>query len=503
MPARRPHPLVLAATLALLASCACALDARAATTRYVDCSAPTSGDGSRLAPWNDLATANAAPLGPGDRLLLRRGTVCAGPLAPIAEGSEQQPVRIGAYGSGARPRVDATSEDAVLLRNTSFTIVRDLEVTNAGPEARRRGVHILADGQLVRGLTVRDLYIHDVDGDLAKDGFGSGGIQGDVANGGRFDGLLIEKNRIEDVSRSGIFLPIGGGTRPRSGEPWPEASTNVVVRGNRLTRLAGDGIVSLGTVGAVLEENVVSTGNLRGMSIYSGTPVCNAGIWTFSANDTVIQRNEVFDMRFNGCDGNGFDVDYEQDGTIVQYNYSHDNEGGFILLCTDDRPRTAQVRFNLSVNDAWAVAQSPCAFPRIGGFDGIRFHNNTFIGPNPLLSFQNLRSDSLLDTQNLDFRNNLFVADPPIARPFPCGAGCSNNLFFGMPAQGTDAITANPQLVAPSRSGNGRRRVGMGFRLRRGSPAIGAGVEVPDAVTQDYFGRTFDPAQPSIGMHQP
>ena len=89
MPARRPHPLALAATPALPASCACALDAQAATTRYVDCSATTSGDGSRLAPWNDLATANAAPLGPGDRLLLRRGTVCAGPLAPIAEGSEQ------------------------------------------------------------------------------------------------------------------------------------------------------------------------------------------------------------------------------------------------------------------------------------------------------------------------------------------------------------------------------------------------------------------------------
>lgn len=503
MPPSRPHRIALATALLLIALCASAPAARAATTRYVDCSAATSGDGSRLSPWNDLASANAAPLGPGDRLLLRRGTVCAGPLSPLAEGSEQQPAQIGAYGSGAPPRIDATSEDAVLLRNTSHTIVRDLEVTNAGPEARRRGVHVLADGRLVRGLTVRDLFIHDVDGDLAKDGFGSGGIQGDVINGGRFDGLLIEKNRIEDVSRSGIFLPIGGGSRPRAGEPWPEASTNVVVRRNRLARLGGDGIVALGTVGAVLEENVVSTGNLRGASLSSGNPVCNAGIWTFSANDTLIQRNEVFDMRFNGCDGNGFDVDYEQDGTIVQYNYSHDNEGGFILLCTDDRPRAALVRFNLSVDDAWAVAQSPCAFPRIGGFDGIRFHNNTFIGANPLLSFQNLRSNSLLDTQNLDFRNNLFVADPPIAQPFPCGARCSNNLFFGMPAQGTDAVTANPQLVAPNRTGNGRRRVGMGFRLRRSSPAIGAGVEVPGAVTVDYFGRPFDPTQPSIGMHQP
>lgn len=497
-----PHRPCVAVTLAI-ALLAAVTTAAHATTYYVDCGAASSGDGSRRAPWNDLATANETTLGPGDRLLLRRGGVCAGPLAPIAAGSAAQPVQIGAYGSGARPRIDATSDDAVLLRNTSHTVVRDLEVTNAGPEARRRGVHLLADGQVVRGLTVRGLYVHHVDGDLAKDGFGSGGIQGDVSAGGRFDGLLIEGNRIEDVSRSGIFLPIGGGTRPRSGEPWPEASTNVVVRGNRLTRLAGDGIVALGTVGAVLEDNVVSTGNLRGSSLGSGNPVCNAGIWTFSANDTLIQRNEVFDMRFSGCDGTGFDVDYEQDGTIVQYNYSHDNEGGFILLCTDDRPRAADVRFNLSVNDGWAVAQSPCAFPRVGSFAGLRFHNNTIVGPNPLLSFQNQRSGGLLDAQSLEFRNNLFVADPPVASVFPCGARCSNNLFFGMPPAGSDAITADPELSAPSRTGSGRRRVGVGFRLRRGSPAIGAGVEVPDAVTRDYFDRPFDPSHPSIGMHQP
>ena len=493
----------LVVSIALITSCASALEARAATTRHVDCSAPTSGDGSRHAPWNDLVTANATPLAPGDRLLLRRGGVCAGPLAPLAEGSAEQPVTIGAYGSGPRPRVEATGTDAVLLRNTSHTVLRDLEVTNEGPEARRRGVHVVADGQLVRGVVVRKLFIHDVDGDLRKDSNGSGGIQVDVSGGGRFDGLLIEDNRIEDVSRSGIFVVAGSGARPRAGEPWPGASTGVVVRGNRVARLGGDGIVALGTVGAVLEDNVVSTGNLRGRDFTQADRVCNAGIWTFDANDTLIQRNEVFDMRFNGCDGTAFDIDYAQDGTIIQYNYSHDNEGGFILLCTDDQPRRGEVRFNLSVNDAWAVEQAPCAFPRIGGFDGLRFHNNTFIGPNPLLGFQTLRSASLFDPQGLDFRNNLFVANPPIALPFPCGTSCSNNLFFGMPPQGADAITADPRLVAPSRHGNGRRRVGMGFRLRRGSPAIGAGVAIPDSVTVDYFGRPFDASTPSIGIHQP
>jgi hypothetical protein len=85
-------------------------------------------------------------------------------------------------------------------------------------------------------------------------------------------------------------------------------------------------------------------------------------------------------MRFNGCDGSGFDVDYDQDGTIVQFNYSHDNEGGFILLCTDAEPRRASVRFNLSVDDELVANQSPCSLQPGATFSGLRFHNTRSSG---------------------------------------------------------------------------------------------------------------------------
>ena len=66
----------------------------------------------------------------------------------------------------------------------------------------------------------------------------------------RFDDLLIEGNRIADVSRSGIFIVgTADSDRPRAGQPWPAASTRVRVRANRLARLGGDGIVPLGTRG--------------------------------------------------------------------------------------------------------------------------------------------------------------------------------------------------------------------------------------------------------------
>ena len=386
----------------------------------MDCTAHRAGDGSVKRPFNTLARASAAALRPGQRLLLRRGTTCTGTLAPSGSGTAHRRIVIGAYGRGARPHVKGAGEDAVLLKDMSHVVLRSLEVSNPGAvEARRRGVHVVATAGVVRDVTIRGLRIHDVRGDLAKDAGGSGGIQVDVLGPEptRFDDLLIVGNRITDVSRSGIFIVgTADSDRPRAGSPWPAASTRVRVRANRLARLGGDGIVPLGTVGAVVERNVVSEGNLRGRGLSDPLGmICNAGIWTFHANGTVIQHNEVFAMHFNGCDGSGFDVDYDQDGTVVQFNYSHDNEGGFILLCTDAQPRAAQVRFNLSVDDRLVANQSPCSLQPGSSYAGLRVHNNTFVGSRLTWGLLGGPASSLLDAAGLELRNNVFHATAPQA----------------------------------------------------------------------------------------
>jgi hypothetical protein len=260
----------------------------------------------------------------------------------------------------------------------------------------------------------------------------------------------------------------------------------VRVRANRLARLGGDGIVPLGTTGAVVERNVVSEGNLRGRALTDPRGmICNAGIWTFHANGTVIQRNEVFDMRFNGCDGSGFDVDYDQDGTVVQFNYSHDNEGGFILLCTDAAPRAAQVRFNLSVDDRFVANQSPCSLQPGSTFAGLRLHNNTFVAS----AFP----------AGLELRNNVFSASSPQAAGLSCGPPCSHNLYHRLPPSGASAVTGDPLFRRPALRGRGRLAVGRGFRLRPGSPARDAGTVVAGGPGRDYFGRAVM-SPPSIGF---
>lgn len=481
---------------------------------HVDCGAASAGGGTRARPWNSLEAASRARLRPGARLLLRRGSVCAGTLAPRGGGRPGRPARIGAYGRGRAPRIDATGEDAVLLEDMSHVLLQDLELTNRGDRStKKRGVHLVAETKVVRAVTVRRLYIHHVEGDMSKDGGGSGAIQVDVRGEPRepvqrFAGLRIENNRIEEVARSGIFIAATIDlSRPRATEPWPEASSGVVIRGNRLSGLDGDGIVPVGTEGALVERNVVSDGNrVNASPVSPSRGPCSAGIWTFHANNTVIQHNEVFAMNYNGregCDGTGYDVDYDQDGTIIQFNYSHDNEGGFILLCTDDNPRVAHVRYNLSVDDRYAIHGSPCPV-RESELDGIRFYNNT-------ITAQEIRFTAPLEVPiegtvplagDFEFRNNILYAKDPQERDFPCGDHCSHNVFFNLPPDGTHAVTADPLFADPAAHGRGFG-VADGFRVQLVSPAVRAGTAIEGTAPRDFFGNPVGPSAPTIGFHEP
>lgn len=429
----------------------------------------------------------------GDTVLLRRGATCTGTLAVRADG-----VRVGAVpGAGPLPRIVAEGAEAVLVQDASDVVVEDLELTNPGDgtAARRRGVHLVSQDEVVRDVVVRRLHVHDVAGNLDKDGDGSGGIQVTTRGPHRFDGLTIEDNRIEEVSRSGIFL-VGttDPARPRATEPWPRASTGVVVRRNTIDGIAGDGIVPLGTDRALVEDNVVRDGNRAGRSPFDPAGmICNAGIWPFHANGTHVRRNLVEHFRFNGCDGTAFDIDYDTDGTVLEQNVSRDNEGGFLLLCTDDAPRAAVVRSNLSVGDGAPLHESPCRLSAQGfqgTLDGIRVHNNTFVGARQRILSplgKDLGLPVLANAGTFEFTNNIVVSTAGQPTPLPCGDRCTHNLFHGLPPSGSAAVTGDPRLDAEG-------------RLRRGSPALGAGT--PLGAFEDRFGAPAT-TPPSIGAHQP
>lgn len=485
---------------------------------YIDCDSTTVSEGTIDAPWNDFETVNSITLEPGDSLLLRRGTVCNGMLKPQGSGTEGNLIRIGAYGDGPLPRIDAQGmyAAAVHIEDMSHVVVQDLELTNPGNLSEpHRGLYLTAAESTVRNVEIRGLYIHDVTGLVKFSGTAKrgGAIIADsffVTPVAQFDGVLIENNRIEDVGRSGIYFDgtsASSSSRPRATEHWAEGGQGVVIRENTLKRLQGDAIVAHGTAGAVIEDNVVSVGNLSGKDWLGPDRNCSAGIWTWNSINTLIQRNEVSGYRFgqsatDGCDGTGFDIDNEQDGTIIQYNYSHDNEGGFILLCSDDEPHGAEVRYNLSVDDGKVINASPCKFPTLGSYDGIRMYNNTFVAANPHTALETFPFERLPNAGDFQFANNIIYATSPRTTLIGCGDRCTNNLFYNLPPVGTEFVLGDPLFEDVSWRGAGRLEAGAAFRIRSGSPAIAAGLGVVNPPQTDYFGEEI-PTTPAIGMHQP
>lgn len=475
---------------------------------YVDCSGRRGGDGSRQRPWSDLRRVSRVTLAPGSSLLLARGSVCHGSLAPRGSGRPGAPIVIGAYGRGRAPRIEAdgASPDAVRLADESYVVLQDLELTNHGDyraphgdyRAPRRGAHVVADRPgTVRDVVLRRLYVHDVLGSDRKDLGGSGGIQVDDPTAS----VTIADNRVQDVNRSGIWVAgTGIDPRPPSGDPWPSASTGVTIAHNTVLRVGGDGIVPTGTVGAVVSDNVVCCGNLRGRR----PAQFDAGIWTFNSDGTVIERNLVYGMRNGQADGEGYDVDYDQDGTIVQSNYGYDNAGGFILLCEASEHRTADVRFNLSVGE-YVFDESACdpAQSRPGTLDGVRVYNNTFLTPTSLI-----RDDSITSVRALprpggfQFADNIVVATKAQSVPLPCGRHCVANLFWGLPRSGARALEADPLFVSGAARAEDRLQAAASFELAPGSSAVGAGVTVAGSGGADYFGDPIG-TPPAIGFYQP
>jgi hypothetical protein len=487
----------LAAALALWG--AATLQILSAATYYVD--SQTGADtqpGTALdQAWQSLERVNQAVFQAGDQILFKAGTHYSGQLKPQGsgrlDGERPGPIVVGKYGPGPRPRLDGEGRflDTVLLRNLEFWEVQDLEITNLGPERQpfQTGVRVVAEGVgKLRHLHLQRLYVHDVNGDLRKDQEGCGIFLESRGRGAHFDDLRVEDCHVVRTDRNGICQRSGSRAR----------SLRVVIRGNLLEDIGGDGIKTWGCDGALVEHNILRGGRTR-CADYA------AGIWPWDCDDTLIQFNEVSEMK-GTKDGQGFDADYRCRRSVFQYNYSHDNEGGFMLICAPASSycEDTVIRYNVSQNDGLNSAR---VFHFAGASRNTRIYNNTiYVGPGqdlPLLLFTAWDGG---EATNTCFFNNLFyVAGRATYRWGGSRDNVfANNLFFGGhvgPPADPQAITNQPPLIAPGQATTGLAAANA-YGLRAAA-AFMAGRKVPDNGGRDFAGHPVraDPG-PGIGAFE-
>ena len=102
----------------------------ASSTKYVDCLVGSDDrDGSSLtSAWKTLTRANKATLRPGDSLLLARGCAWSGQRIDAGwVGTRDAPITIGAYGTGASPRITGGLNQNVKITG-AWQIIQDIDV---------------------------------------------------------------------------------------------------------------------------------------------------------------------------------------------------------------------------------------------------------------------------------------------------------------------------------------------------------------------------------------
>jgi hypothetical protein len=135
-----------------------------ATTYYIDSLAGNNASSgtSPDAPWKDFTKINGRVLNPGQRLLLKRGSVFNQELTLSARGTSDNWTEIGAYGEGARPIIRRNwdiDERCALIRNPDYLRIRSLTVCYAG-----KGLIVSYSEPNHSGLLVEDCIAHHIEG---------------------------------------------------------------------------------------------------------------------------------------------------------------------------------------------------------------------------------------------------------------------------------------------------------------------------------------------------
>ncbi len=332
---------------------------------YLSPNGDDAGDGSRDAPWRTIERLNRAGVRPGDAIYLEGGAHFQGNLRLNGDGQvAQEGLLVTSYGEG-RAVIHAGDCSGVTVRNMAHVVIRNLEVVGRERMANNGfGVQVVND--LPGAPRLPEVRIENVTAHGFKwAGIYVGGVPtnlpGFIAPAGcryGFEKVKIENCVAFDNVYYGIYLSA----------PWSQfaelsdyGNADVAIRDCAAFDNPGDptftenhsgsGIMLDDTDGGLIEY-CVAYGNGALNAGQSGGPI---GIWTHTSTRVTIQYCESFCNRTGGAaDGGGFDFDGGVSRSVIQYCYSHDNDGAGFLVWEWGGVRQLEqdtIRWCISVND--------------------------------------------------------------------------------------------------------------------------------------------------------
>tara|TARA_R110002073_G_scaffold169716_4_gene326600 strand:+ start:436 stop:1938 length:1503 start_codon:yes stop_codon:yes gene_type:complete len=392
-------------------------------------------------------------------------------------------------------------ESAIYLYNGQHWEINNIEVTNTdgtlSDQGLLKGIFVVAENSgIMNNITIKNCNIHHVNGHVG--GKWHGGIQVQVIGDSiktKFHKLLIEDNVIKDVGGVGI----GNQSSWRSIDtenyyPW----TEFIIRGNFIDRTGRNSIILRNATNPLIEYNVAAASSRfdTGHSIFN-----------FNTINCVVQYNEAYGNVGDDVENErgGFDADYKSTGTIIQYNYSHDNNW-FCGIMRRGINSDITIRYNISQNEL--IGSYLYGFPTEFGLKDVKIYNNIHYfgkgkGTDIFVSGGKVRHP--IETT---FKNNIFYFEDQADWGFEPESSCifENNLYYNVSPRGDNSIVSNPMFVDP---GKGGTNIDMknpeslaGYQLKENSPGLKAGILIENNGGQDFFGNKLSDEIPNIGVFE-
>ncbi|MBC7920973.1 MAG: right-handed parallel beta-helix repeat-containing protein [Ferruginibacter sp.] len=535
------------------------------TDYHVSSEGTDSNPGTENQPWRSIARVDSARFAPGDRVLFRGGETFEGNLVidDRSRTSGNGYLTLGSYGSG-KATLRAGLGNGILIRNLGWIVIRDLVVT--GEDRTRNGgygVKVINDrpgNGKIQGIRIENveasrfrwagIYVGGIPTDLpgvsatagARYGFRNVRIERCVAYDNMYYGIYLSaswKTDSKDYGNENVTI-VDCLAHDNPGDPAYTANHS------------GSGILLDDTDGGLIEYCV----SYRNGALNAGQTGGPCAIWTHASNRVIIQHCEGYANRTGGvADGGAFDLDGGVTNSVVQYCYSHDNDGpGYLMWNYEGAPHELShnvIRYCISENDARKHAYGAIHI----GTSGLPvteidvYHNTILTSPAANASPKAIwvGSGSRAPNANFRFYNNLFIANgtAPLVEIEPKQQGMvfRSNAYWGTDgkfrlryggkeyhsleawrtgtgqerAEGKDTgLFADPKVSRMGENetiGNARRLAQLrSYQLQPSSPLLGAGLPLPTSAvgvpTGDFWGKPVprpaaaDHRKPDIGVHQ-
>lgn len=461
--------------------------------------------------WKSLQQVNKTAYQPGDQILFKKGGSWMGQLSPKGTGEDQTPIQIGCYGNGDLPKINGNGSPYALgLKNQEYWEIRDLDISNpASQEGDRVGVLILGESgpETLHHIYLQNLHVHDVRGALGTDSQTrtTGGIGFEIRgykDKMRFEDIRVENCDIVGVDSCGIYTWTDFRTHPRDPR-WEKLKFgSVKVANNHLTNVGKNAIVVRSSLRPLIENNRVEKAAAR---------IHGNAIYLYGCKDGVMQKNEVSGTQYLELEGAALDSDYKSEGTIIQYNFSHENGGGLVNFCNNPKAKEGDgyndgtiVRYNISQND----------IHRVFGFDGpvsrTKIYNNTVYvgkGLSPKIYDIDRFGKTAEYASGILSQNNIFFNEGKGTYSLERGADVvfMGNCFYGYHPKNEPEdklkLKADPKFKdTPKQIKEGQ--LPEYFNLSFSSPCLAKGQKVPDNGGVDFWGNPVNSEHPSIGASE-